>query len=85
MYTVIIKTGPAGSAVPVSRLSDMEQAISFGFQLHQISSCKHLVIVEDDGNEIARFLRSDSVTLPAPSKSPVTQDSPKGLKNPFKK
>lgn len=85
MYVVTIKSGPAGSAVPVARLSDMEQAISFGFQLHQISSCKHFIVVEEDGSHLATFVRSDSITLPAPSKSQVSQESSKGLKNPFKK
>lgn len=85
MYVVTIKSGPAGSAVPVARLSDMEQAISFGFQLHQISSCKHFIVVEEDGSQLATFVRSDSITLPAPSKNQVSQESSKGLKNPFKK
>lgn len=69
MYTVFIKETSTSSAVAVSRLQDLEQAISFGFQLHQISSCKHYIAVKDDDVLIASFMRVDSVTLPKPNTS----------------
>lgn len=67
MYTVFIKETSTSSAVAVSRLQDLEQAIAFGFQLHQISSCKHYIAVKDDDVLIASFMRVDSVTLPKPN------------------
>lgn len=70
MYTVFIKETSTSSAVAVSRLQDLEQAISFGFQLHQISSCKHYIAVKDDDVLIASFMRVDSVTLPKPNSNP---------------
>lgn len=70
MYTVFIKETSTSSAVAVSRLQDLEQAISFGFQLHQISSCKHYIAVKDDDVLVASFMRVDSVTLPKLNSNP---------------
>lgn len=77
MYTVFIKETSTSSAVAVSRLQDLEQAISFGFQLHQISSCKHYIAVKDDDVLIASFMRVDSVTLPKPSTNPEPRQDDK--------
>lgn len=76
MYTVFIKETSTSSAVAVSRLQDLEQAISFGFQLHQISSCKHYISVKDDDVLVASFMRVDSVTLPKPNSNsePKSED-----------
>lgn len=75
MYSVFIKETSTSSAVAVSRLQDLEQAISFGFQLHQISSCKHCIVVKDDDVTVASFIRLDSVTLPKPdSKAPCVSE-----------
>ena len=67
MYTVSIKETSTSSAVPVSHFEDLEQAIAFGFQLHQVSSCKHFISVKKDDVLVASFLRLDSVTLPKPN------------------
>lgn len=77
MYTVFIKETSTSSAVAVSRLSDLEQAISFGFQLHQISSCKHYIVVKDDDIAVATFMRKDTISLPAPK--PVESEDKKAL------
>lgn len=77
MYTVFIKETSTSSAVAVSRLLDLEQAISFGFQLHQISSCKHYIAVKDDDVLIASFMRVDSVTLPKPNSNPESKQDDK--------
>ena len=69
MYTVLIKETSTSSAVAVSRLSDMDQAVSFAYQLHQLASCKHFIVVKDDDVVVASFLRQNSVTLPAPAKT----------------
>ena len=74
MYTVFIKETSTSSAVAVSRLQDLEQAIAFGFQLHQISSCKHYIAVKDDDVLIASFMRVNSVTLP---KHNTSSEAPK--------
>lgn len=79
MYTVFIKETSTSSAVAVSRLQDLEQAISFGFQLHQISSCKHYIAVKDDDVLIASFMRVDSVTLPKPNVSPEPKQDEKKM------
>lgn len=78
MYSVFIKETSTSSAVAVSRLQDLEQAISFGFQLHQISSCKHYIVVKDDDVTVASFMRLDSVTLPKPaSQAPSASEEKK--------
>lgn len=64
MFTVFISETLTSSAVAVSRLSDLEQAISFGFQLHQVSSCKHCIVVKDDDVIVATFKRRDSFQVP---------------------
>lgn len=77
MYQVFIKETSSSSAVAVSRLSDFDQAIAFAYQLHQLSSCKHYIVVKDDDVVVATFLRVDSVTLPAPAKSPAPVEDKK--------
>lgn len=67
MYIVSIKTAPGTSSVPVARFSDLEQSISFGFQLHNIASCKHYIVVEQDNETLATFVRKDAFTLPNPN------------------
>lgn len=81
MYTVFIKETSTSSAVAVSRLQDFEQAISFGFQLHQISSCKHYIAVMDDDVLIASFMRVDSATLPKPNSN--SESKPEDKKQVF--
>lgn len=84
MYKVQIKTASNTSAVDVSKLQDLEQAISFGFQLHQIASCKHFIsVLDDSGVAVASFIRSDSFTLPAPKSDSLPAASEK--KTLFKK
>lgn len=78
MYIVSIKTAPGTSSVPVARLSDLDQAIGFAFQLHQIASCKHFIVVECDNETLATFIRKDSITLPAPS-SPSSEPAKKSV------
>lgn len=82
MYTVFIKETSTSSAVAVSRLQDLEQAIAFGFQLHQISSCKHCIIVKDDNHLVASFMRLDSTSLPLPKSEAAPSEDKKlfGLK-----
>lgn len=84
MFTVYIKETSTSSAVAVSRLSELEQAISFGFQLHQVSSCKHYIVVKDDDVVVATFVRRDSFQVPnskvQDSASPQPQKSLFGLK-----
>lgn len=67
MYQISIKTEPGTSSVPVTKVADLEQAISFGFQLHQASTCKHVIVVTDDRETLATFVRKDTFTLPVPS------------------
>lgn len=70
IFTVSIKSDRGTSSVPVAKLSDLDQSISFGFQLHQIASCKHYIVVADsEGESIATFIRKDSITFPSPSKA----------------
>ena len=76
MYQISIKTEPGTSSVPVTKVADLEQAISFGFQLHQASSCKHVIVVADDHETLATFVRKDSFTLSAPQPQD-TQDQKK--------
>lgn len=66
MYQISIKTEPGTSSVPVTKVADLEQAISFGFQLHQASTCKHVIVVADDRDTLATFVRKDTFTLPEP-------------------
>ena len=66
MYLISIKTEPGTSSVPVTKVADLEQAISFGFQLHQASTCKHVIVVADDRETLATFVRKDTFTLPLP-------------------
>lgn len=84
MYIVSIKTAPGTSSVPVARLGDLDQAISFAFQLHQIASMKHYIVVECDNETLATFIRKESVTLPVPASSgtaPAPKKSVFGKKN----
>lgn len=77
MFIISIKTEPGTSSVPVSRCSDLEQAISFGFQLHQASSCKHCIVVSDGQQTVASFVRIDSITLPTPANDASQGEAPK--------
>lgn len=79
MFTISIKTESGTSSVPVSRVSELEQAISFGFQLHQASTCKHCIVVSDGQTSVATFVRLESFTLPAP----VSADSSEASKKQF--
>lgn len=81
MFTVYIKETSASSAVAVSRLSDLEQAISFGFQLHQVSSCKHYIVVKDDDVVVATFVRQNSFQVP--NSKPQEADKPQVSKSLF--
>lgn len=81
MYTVFIKETSTSSAVAVSRLSDLEQAISFGFQLHQVSSCKHYIVVKDDDVVVATFVRQ--VSFQVPNSKPQEADKPQAPKSLF--
>lgn len=80
MFTVFIKETSSSSAVAVSRLSDLEQAISFGFQLHQISSCRHYIVVKDDDVIVATFMRTDSISIPAPKPAEPEEKKVFGLR-----
>lgn len=75
MFTISIKTESGTSSVPVTRVSDLEQAIAFGFQLHQASTCKHCIVVSDGSEILATFIRKDTFTLPAPSEQTASADS----------
>lgn len=81
MFTVYIKETSTSSAVAVSRLSDLEQAISFGFQLHQVSSCKHYIVVKDDDVVVATFVRQNSFQVP--NSKPREADEPQAPKSLF--
>lgn len=81
MFTVYIKETSTSSAVAVSRLSDLEQAISFGFQLHQVSSCKHFIVVKDDDVVVATFVRQNSFQVP--NSKPQESDKPQAPKSLF--
>lgn len=81
MFTVYIKETSTSSAVAVSRLSDLEQAISFGFQLHQVSSCKHYIVVKDDDVVVATFVRQNSFQVP--NAKPQDVDKPQAPKSLF--
>lgn len=76
MYQISIKTESGTSSVPVSKVADLEQAISFGFQLHQASTCKHVIVVSDDREPLATFVRKDTFTLPVPQQD-VKQEQKK--------
>lgn len=76
MYKVLIKETSTSSAVAVSKLSELEQAISFAFQLHQIASCKHYITVLDDRSQVlASFIRQETITLPSPKSAADSQPS----------
>ena len=82
MYIVSIKTSPAGSSVEVSRLQDLEQAISFGFQLHNVSTSRHYIVVQDGDDVVASFVRQNPYVLPATKneEKPQEQRNVFGLK-----
>lgn len=77
MYQISIKTESGTSSVPVTKVADLDQAIGFGFQLHQASTCKHCIIVSDGSETLATFVRKDSFILPAPSQEVQSSDVPK--------
>lgn len=77
MFTISIKTESGTSSVPVSRVSELEQAISFGFQLHQASTCKHCIVVSDGQTSVATFVRLETFTLPAPAPTGDSSEAPK--------
>lgn len=81
-YRVSISETFTSSAVSVSKLQDLEQAISFGFQLHQISTYKHYITVKDsDGILVASFVRLETYSAPLPGNkpAPVPDDSKKSV------
>lgn len=75
MFTISIKTESGTSSVPVTKVADLEQAIGFGFQLHQASTCKHCIVVSDGTETLATFIRKDTFTLPAPSEQNASASS----------
>lgn len=82
MFKVSIASAPGNSAVDVAEFIDLDQAVSFGFSLHQASTLVHFIRVYDKSEVIASFRRVQSFVPPVQSDTNGEATQKKGL---FKK
>lgn len=80
MFIISISDDSARVPVDVAKVADLDQAIAFGYNLHKISSCKHVVRVQSGTDSVATFIRKDTFVIPAPApaqSAPVPASSKK--------
>lgn len=80
-YLISISERSTDSRVDVSKYGDLDQAIGFAFQLHQVSTCRHYITVrESTGSVVASFVRVDTFTAPLPPAQPSESEHKIGLR-----
>ena len=80
VYIVSISERSTDSRVDVSKYSDLDQAIGFAFQLHQVSTCRHYITCrESAGQVVASFVRTDAFTAPTLASSDNSEQKPKSI------
>lgn len=66
-FYVNLRQDPSSSCIRVAVCPQLDFAINVALNLHQISSCKHYVTVEDgDGVKLLTLLRVDTEVLQVP-------------------
>lgn len=78
MYQISIKSAPGNSSVAVAEIAELDAAISFGFQLHQVSNVRHCITVSEKDETLATYVRKETIIFP--NKSSVSPQEGEGKK-----
>lgn len=70
MYQISIKSAPGNSSVAVAEILELDAAISFGFQLHQVSNVRHCITVSDKDETLATYVRKETIVFPSRPSEP---------------